>query len=302
MGAFVKAVLVCASFLLSLLPMPLFLALGRGIGALLRLSGFRRATIEQNLQLAFPDWTAQKRQDLLNKNYQHYGLLVVEFIRYFYGFQDFLKRYSRVEGAEHLHNAVAQGQGIFCVGLHLGNWELFAAATNQVVPSTMVTKRLKPEWLHDLIVQSRAKLGIGMAFEPKTLKVVMKTLKEGKLVGFVMDQYTGAPVGARVPFFGVPVGSHTALAALALRTRAPVVPGYVHRLADGSHCIRFEPALELLEVPDNLEQSVLLNTANYVRCTERWIREFPEQWLWIHKRWKGDLSALPANAIGELLK
>ncbi|MGZ3713672.1 MAG: lysophospholipid acyltransferase family protein, partial [Bdellovibrionota bacterium] len=97
------------------------------------------------------------------------------------------------------------------------------------------------------------------------------------------------------------VGSHTALATLALRTGAPVVPAIAVRKPDGRYLIRFDPVLPTLTDPD-AELAVLLNTAAYVRHTEAWIREFPAQWLWIHKRWKGDLSPLPPGVIGELLR
>lgn len=116
-----------------------------------------------------------------------------------------------------------------------------------------------------------------------------------------MDQFAGAPVGARVPLFGIPVGSHTALAALAIRTGAPVIPTIAYRKANGSYVMRFEEPIPLLQSEDP-ELAIIKNTANYVAHTERWIREFPEQWLWIHRRWKGDLSPLPPNSAGEMLK
>lgn len=130
---------------------------------------------------------------------------------------------------------------------------------------------------------------------------IKRALKNNQIVGFVMDQYAGAPVGARVPFFGVPVGSHTALAALALRTDVPVLPAIAIRKPDGRYLLRFDPILETIQHEDPKE-AVLLNTAQYVKHTEGWIKEFPLQWMWVHRRWKGDLSPLPPHAVGEMLK
>lgn len=291
------------SFSLSILPRRIFLLMGSELGRLLRWFGFRRSVVEENLSLAFPKWTANERADFLRKNYQHYGILFLEILRFFFRFDRFLDHYCEVEGGENVRRALAKGKGAFVMTAHLGNWEVLTGcgAYRLKVPCTMVTKRLKPAWLHNLAESTRARLGVKMAFEPKTMQGVLRGLKSNGLVGFVMDQYTGAPVGARVPFFGVPVGSQTALAMLALRTGASVIPAVAYRRPDGRYVARFEPELPVIQHPD-IDQAVLLNTAQFVAHTERWIREWPEQWLWIHRRWKGDLSALPPNCPGEMLK
>jgi KDO2-lipid IV(A) lauroyltransferase len=165
----------------------------------------------------------------------------------------------------------------------------------------MVTKRLKPAWMHRVVELNRDLLGIKMALEPRTMSEILRGLKRKEIVGFVMDQFTGAPFGARVPFFGVPVGSQTALATLALRTGAPVVPAIAVRGANGRYRIRFEAPIPIAEDPD-YEKSVILTTASYVRHTEAWVREFPSQWLWVHRRWKGKLDPLPAGIPGEMMK
>ena len=186
---------------------------------------------------------------------------------------------------------------------HLGNWEALTAlgARELGVPVNMVTKQLKPAWLHRLVETERSLLRIKMAFEPRTMPTIMRALKKGELVGFVMDQFAGAPVGARVPFFGKPVGSHVALATLALRMNVPVVPAIAIRKPDGRYKVRFEPQIPLVDSGDK-GMDIIQNTANYVAHTERWIRDYPEQWLWIHRRWKGDLSPLAPNSVGEMLK
>jgi KDO2-lipid IV(A) lauroyltransferase len=169
------------------------------------------------------------------------------------------------------------------------------------VGTTIVTKELKPGWFHRVVTVTRELLGVKMACEPRTMSGILREFKNQGIVGFVMDQYAGAPVGARVPFFGKPVGSHTALAALALRTGVPVVPALAVRRPNGRYLVRFEPVIPLVSRPEP-EQAIVANTAGFVRHTEAWVREFPEQWLWIHRRWKGDLSPLRAGAEGEILR
>lgn len=289
--------------ILSFLPRRQSLALGEALGSFLRFAGFRRKIVEENLSLALPSLPGVEREALIRANYRHYGILFLDFWQSFWKQEDFLRRYVDVEGEENIRAALAEGKGVLVLTAHVGNWEALTAHGTTVlkVPATMVTKRLKPAWLHDFIEKERARLGVKMAFEPKTLSVVLRALQKKEIVGFVMDQYAGAPVGARVPFFGIPVGSHTALAMLALRTEAVVVPAVAYRKPDGRYSARFEKPLPLQRSADR-EEELLLNTAAFVRRTEEWVREFPEQWLWIHRRWKGDLSPLPPGAIGQILK
>ena len=291
------------AFCLALLPRPLFLLLGAGLGFILRKLNFRGHVIDGNLNIAFPEMSAEERLRLKEKNYRHYGILFLEILRSFYRFDRFLEKYCDLEGEENVQAARAAGKGAFVMTAHLGNWEILTAvgAQDLGVPVTMVTKRLKPEWIHRLVETERSLLRIKMAFEPRTMPTIMRALKKGELVGFVMDQFAGAPVGARVPFFGKPVGSHVALATLALRMNVPVVPAIAIRKADGRYEVRFEPQISLVD-SGNKELDIIQNTANYVAHTERWIREYPEQWLWIHRRWKGDLSPLAPNSVGEMLK
>jgi KDO2-lipid IV(A) lauroyltransferase len=295
--------LLILAFLLSLLPRPVFLFFGRGLGSLLRVLRFRRDVVEQNLAIAFPEWTAEEREKFIRKNYAHTGIVFLEILRAFYGFTRFLDKYCLVEGGENVQRARAHGKGVIILSAHMGNWEVLvgAGAYQLPCPVTMVTKRLKPEWLQNLAEATRARFGVKMAFEPKTMPTILAELKNNGLVGIVLDQYTGAPVGARVPFFGVAVGSHTVLAKLALRTGAVVVPAISYRRADGKYVSRFEPEVPLIQ-NENLDEAILINTARFVAYTEKWIREFPEQWLWIHRRFKGDLSPLAPNRVGEMLK
>lgn len=292
-------------FLLSFLPRPIFLAAGRGLGRVLAAFGFRQAVVEGNLARAFPDWSPPQREEFTARQYGALGILFLEMLASFFRFDRFLRRHVVVEGEERMRAALAGEKGLFVMSAHLGNWEVLTAAGPVVfgVPITMVTKQLRPAWLHRAVSITRELLGVKMACEPRTMPAIFRALKRKEIVGIVMDQYAGAPVGARVPFFGYPVGSHTALATLALRTGVPVVPAVSVRRPDGKYLIRFEEAIAVAARPDESNAAAVLRyTALFTQITERWVREFPEQWLWIHRRWKGDLSPLPPGATGEMLK
>lgn len=288
---------------LSLFPRPIFLALGHALGRLLLAGRFRVKVARANIALAFPEWDPARRERLLHDHYRELGVLFLELLRMFYRFDRFFDRYADVEGREHLDRLLEKGQGVFAMTAHIGNWEVLTLAGRHVFGRTtvMVTKELKPKWLRRVVGVTRSLLGVEMANEPRTMQGVLRGLKQNNIVGWVMDQYAGAPVGARVPFFGRPVGSNTALAALALRTGTAVVPALAVRKPNGRYLVRFGAPVELAERGDT-EASVIANTALFVRHTESMVREFPAQWLWIHRRWKGDLSPLPPHSEGEMLK
>lgn len=288
---------------LFLLPRRVFLKLGHATGTLARAAGFRVQISARNIELAYPEKSPAERLELLHQSYRELGVLALEIFRLFYRFDRFLENNCDVEGRENLDKARAEGKGVLVVTGHLGNWEVLASSGPQLLqtPVTMVTKRLKPEGLNRAFEIARSLLGVRMAFEPRTMPEILRALKRNEVVGFVIDQFAGAPLGARVPFFGKPVGSHTALAALAIRTGAPVVPAFAVRKPDGRYRICFEPAFRL-EEREKLDHTVVANTALFVRHMETWVRLYPAQWLWIHRRWKGDISPLPAGSEGEMLR
>jgi KDO2-lipid IV(A) lauroyltransferase len=276
--------------------------MGLVFGHMLRLLGFRRKVLWENFRRAYPEASADFLKDLERKNYRHYGCLLIEFLRSFSGFGRFLDRHCEIEGEENLRSALRGGKGVLVMTAHYGNWEVLPSHGSHVlkVPVTMVTKRLKPAWFHDLAESTRARLGTRMAYEPRTLQTVLHALRRGEIVGFAIDQFAGSPVGARVPFFGIPVGTNTVLAVLAQRTEAPVVPGFALRLPGGRFRVVFFPALEPVAGKD--AASIIAATASYNRVVENWVRLHPEQWMWVHRRWKGDLSPLAPGSVGEMMK
>lgn len=287
----------------SFFPRKAFLFLGRGLGKILRATNFRSSVAEENLKKAFPYFDANQRQMFLKEFYQELGITFLELLSSFYRFPRFVEKFADVEGKENLQKVLDQGKGAFVMTAHIGNWEYLCVTGPEFfrTPVTMVTKTLKPDWFHRVVSLTRELTGVKMACEPKTMPAILRALKKNEIVGFVMDQYTGAPVGARVPFFGTPVGSHTALATLAIRTDVPVVPAIAVRKPDGRYLVRFDPPFETIQ-EENQELAILKNTAQYVKHTENWIKEFPYQWMWIHRRFKGDLSPLPSGVFGEMLK
>jgi KDO2-lipid IV(A) lauroyltransferase len=266
--------------------------LGNLLGALLRLTQFRSSVIRQNLTHAFPRDTAMQAK-IYRASYQHLGQLILEILMVFQGMKKFVLKYVDLTGKEHVQAAQKQGKGLIFLSNHVGNWEVMAGAGGLIAEADLmlVTKHLKPEWMHQGILKGRLKCEVRGTYEPRTMRDVLGHLKRNGAVGIVLDQYTGPPVGVRVPLFNTDVGTSLVLAILAKRTGTTVLPVENFRKPDGRWTVAIAAPLKWEEHPDaNFELAA--NTANYVKFVEKSVLSHPEQWLWTHRRFKGDLSPL----------
>lgn len=301
-SALLRVPVLGAGFTVMFLPRRVELAAGRALGRLIHAVGYRRAVSRDNVRRCFPELDQKACERLLKKNYEHFGILMLELLHLFSPFpghyRGYVERNARIEGLEHWERARAKGRGAVFIASHLGNWELMVAvgALNGI-PVTMVTKHLKPEWLHRLAERARVSTGIEPIYEPRTLPAVLRALRAGKAVGFMMDQYAGPPIGIPVKFFGVEVGTLAAVGTLINRTGTTVVPAFVRRDAHGIIHVRIEPELEVGNFLRHAEQGdagqsgsrkadVQRTTELLARKVEAWVRENPEQWLWTHRRFK----------------
>ena len=288
LSGLLRAVLFGAGTVATLMPRRLELTLGPLLGRLaLRLDRKRSRIARDNIRLCLPALDDAAAAALLRSNYEHYGTLALELLHLFSPLPGHYCRYARrvmrLHGYEHWKRAQGGGKGVIFVSSHLGNWEMLAAAggLNGMEP-TMVTRRTKPEWLRAKLRSARAELGVREVYDPRTLPAVLKALRRGESVGFVIDQYAAPPSGIPVRFFGVEVDTLSAVGPLAGRTGAAVVPATSRRQADGLVHVTIEPAMELgpaLSDPAATTQALAAKV-------EQWIRETPEQWLWVHRRFK----------------
>ena len=273
----------------ALLPRRAELLLGALLGRLLlRVRLFKRKTAYDNIRHCLPELGPAGWDALIEKNFEHYGILFFEFLHFFAPLPGHYRRYtrriSRIEGIEHWDRAMARGKGVLFFSLHLGFWEMVGglAALQTGRPITCVTTVVKPPWLHKRITDCRLSFGVKAAFHPGSIPAVLRALRRNEAVAFMNDQYARPPMGRPVPFFGVRADTLDALATLALRTGAAIVPAYGWRDSEGLMQVRIEPALEF---GDDLGDAEKVTAAIAARV-ERWVREHPEQWLWMHRRFK----------------
>jgi len=266
------------------LPPAVGLMVGRRIGDLLwwLLPRRRRRALDNIRQSLGRDMTPREIEGLGRRSFQHLGMNLIEACRYFLRPTDVMLSQVQVEGVEHLRSAAARGRGILILTAHYGNWELLAAAHGLTgLPLSIVIRPLDSPVLDELAARFRRRSGAELIVKRQAVREVLQALRSGRMVGILLDQNATRAEGVFVPFFGVDASTSKGLAVLALRTDAPVVPVFLRRTPEGRHCMDVGPAL----VPP-AEGDVLAYTATFNQVIETAIRRAPEQWLWMHARWR----------------
>ena len=270
---------------LSFIRLPTALALGRGLGDLAYLLARRhRATVQAEMRRCFPYDTLEEVQERLLRVYQHVGMNYTEVFRWIGGQAEELEKRVLVAGAEHLVAARARGKGVLVLTAHLGNWDLMGLWAAKRYPLTIISKVLREEGVNRFWMEARAASGLGIVPARKSYRACLSVLKKNGLLGFILDQNALAHEGVFVDFFGKPACTTPGLAFLSAHSQAPVVPVFMHRKLDGTHRLEILPALE--PPSDREPDTVREATQRYTRIIEDVIRQHPEQWIWMHRRWR----------------
>lgn len=258
----------------------------RALGYLLAFLWFdvfriRRRVAIDNVGIAFPELPEHERVRIARRSMQHMGVNFTE-----YSFLPFLnarevEKHFVLTGREVVDQALARGKGLLLLTLHLGNGDLGCSALSVAgYPMVMVSKFFKAKWLNDLWFGMRERVGTKFVAPRNSSYALLKALKNKQIVVIPLDQFTGPPIGVRTTFFGRETGTAAGLAVMAQRSGAPVVSVYSRRMPDGRHQIHFAR-----EIPvEGLSAEVA--TQNFNDELETFVRQYPDQWMWIHKRWK----------------
>ncbi|MFQ5960007.1 MAG: 4'-phosphopantetheinyl transferase superfamily protein [Candidatus Methylomirabilales bacterium] len=251
----------------------------------------RRRVVLSNLRLVFggkvPDDEIVR---LAQAFYGHLARFLGEFLRFSWLSLERRGTLVRVENIDAMLRAHARGKGILVLTGHLGNWELATVAGMANFPQYrgrfhIPRKPLHPPWLDTLVTGRFRRAGLGVLPKKGALEGILDRLAAQDVVVFIMDQHAGARDGVDVEFFGHPAKTFRSLATIALATGAPVVPTATWREPDGHHVLRFEEALPVVEC-DDPDEAIRANTQVYNAALERLILRHPEQWFWMHRRWK----------------
>jgi KDO2-lipid IV(A) lauroyltransferase len=278
----------CLVKLLGLPPRSIARALGAGVGrlALVLTPRLRRAG-HRNLQLAFPQKSEAEREQILRKLYRNLGWLLAEFCQMPYYTPKQAARFIRYEGLENYLKARDQGKGVLILTGHLGAWELSSFYHSLMgYPMSIVIRRLDNPLVDRLVNQIRCLHGNHVLHKDDFARGLLASMRRGETVGILMDTNMTPPQGAFVDFFGHPACTGSGMARVALKTGAPVVPGFLlWDEATQQYVLRFGESLQLASSGD-AEADAVAYTALFTRVIEDYVRQFPDQWLWVHRRWK----------------
>ena len=256
--------------------------LGAGLGRFAGLLARRdRGRAREHLAIAYPDLPPAERERLLDACFAHLGALAFECLQMLRMDCAALARRVVIEGWDEVERARAGGRPMIVLTGHCGNWELLAAAIGcgGVQLDAVARQQDDPE-LASFLVRLRSRFGVRTLSRGSSgaARDLLRALRSGNAVGLLIDQDTRVD-GVWVPFFGRDAYTPVGAAQIALRRGAAVLPSFAERLPDGRHLLRFLPALEL---PDDLVAATALMT----RCIEEQVRRRPEQWVWMHRRWR----------------
>lgn len=249
---------------------------------------------ERNLQMAMPELSESERRDILDGLCASLGRLLGEFSQLPKLTRDNIADVVVYDGFENYERAARQGRGVLLLTGHFGAWELCAFAQGVYGhPLSFLVRPLDNPLLDGLISRYRRGSGNRTIDKNDAVRAVLKRLREGGDVGLLVDVNTVEDEGVFCDFFGIPACSTMGLAVFALRADAPVVPGFLiwdDRLQ--KHLLRFEPEVPLIRTGD-FKEEVRLNTQAYMDVIEQFARRYPDQWLWIHKRWQTRPNGTP---------
>ncbi len=274
--------------ILGILPRPLARAAGISLAWLVYLLHSRlRHVGMRNLALAFPEKSNAERARILRGEFTSLGRQLAEvchFPKYTAGNIDEIVVY---DGFENFERACAQKKGVLFLTAHFGGWELSAFAHSlHGHPMHIVARGLDNVYLDRLVTRYRTMHGNRIVDKDDFVRGLLAAMKSGEAVGILMDTNMTPPQGVFVDFFGIPACTASGLARIALRTDAAVVPGFTIWDAQlGKYRLRFDPALDLTR-SGNLEADIQANTQQFTRVIEDYVRQYPDQWLWVHRRWK----------------
>lgn len=257
-----------------------------------RLDRRHREITRRNLVFAYGPELSEPELDRLARGvFRHFVRFAWEMLELLVAPLAYIKKKVVILGAEHGYAALEKGRGMIGITAHAGNWEYTVMGCGlQQRPIMVVAREMDHPWLRRLVRYLRQRGGNIMVDKQGGLKEILKQLRQNQVVGIVMDQNTATEEGLLVDFFGRPART-TPVAAILARRGIPVLPVFCRRLSDGRHLIAFFPPIPMEKTGDpqaDIQRHLELQS----KAIEAWVRSGPEQWLWLHRRWKNQYPEL----------
>jgi Kdo2-lipid IVA lauroyltransferase/acyltransferase len=291
------SLVAAVAFCIRHLPWPVVSAGGEALGAAFyAFDAPRRRVALDNLARAFPRRSPAERRTIARRVFKHFGRMLCELLKFStLGADEMLSRVE-FEGDDRARQAYAAGRGVFFLTAHFGCWETNGLVHGlQLAPIGVMARPLDNPMLHDLLERVRQCTGNWVIYRKGGIRRTLRALESGQGVAILIDQHIHGPDATLVDFFNRPAATTTALAALALRTGAPVIPVFAVPTTPGRYRMIYEHAVQPPgpDSPDPIREFTQ-------RCTdvlEMYVRRYPELWLWMHRRWR-DAPGAPTPVKG----
>jgi KDO2-lipid IV(A) lauroyltransferase len=242
-----------------------------------------------NLMRSFPDKSLEEIIRIAKESYLSISLVLVEFYDIPSLNKDNLNQFITVRGLDNYTNACNEGKGVLLFGAHFGNWEIGNVALAILTrPLSFVYRILDSKLLEGIITTVRASCGNTSLPKENAMRQMIRLLKKDTTISLLIDQNVAWYGGVFVDFFGRKACTTSGLALLAMHTEAPVLPFFTSRLPDGKYLLEIGGKVGIIS-SENREADILINTQNFTKIIEEHIRQYPEQWFWVHQRWKTKL-------------
>ena len=269
-----------------LLPMSVVRVLGRGLGQLAyAVDGWHRRIALENLAHAFPARTHHQRRKLARATFAHFGSLLLELLKFGAWPPERMLKSIESEGEERVWQAYQQGRGVLFFTGHFGYWEMQAITQPlRVKPVSVLARPLDNPALNEMLEAMRTSTGNSVIYRQGAMRKVLRELAANNGIALLIDQHLHTPDAVYVDFFRRPAATTSALAALALRTGAPVIPVFALPLGRSRYRLVYEHPVD----PPRSEGPEAIREFTQ-RCTdvlEMYVRRHPDLWLWMHRRWR----------------
>lgn len=277
----------CLAFVLYLIPIKAALVIGGLVGRL----GFwlvwkYRDLAISNLRHAFPGKSRLEIKRLAAKVFENLGKIAVELVNFPKINKFNIDNFIRIENAGILEGELKKGRGVILLTAHFGNWEMLALTTRvKGYPGSAIGRRL---YFHkyDQYLNSLRKIhDVNVIYRDQSPRSILKVLRAGKIIGMLADQDVDSVEGVFVDFFGRPAYTPIGPAALAMASGASIVPAFMVRIESDKHVMMIDKPVEITDT-GNKEADLLTNTKRWSDIVESYIRRYPDQWVWMHRRWK----------------
>lgn len=269
------------------LPLETSMRFGKGIGKFFakRFPKLQK-TARRNLEIALPELSAQEKEKIIHGTFESLGRHL-GFVSHFKKFQhEDIRKLVEVVGYDNFESAHQKGKGVLFFTGHFGSWEVF-----NLLPAAfgfgmnILVRRIDNPLVESFVDTMRTKFGSVTLDKTKSARTMFRVLKKGELLGILADLNVQEKEGVFVDFFGVPASTTTSIAKLAVATGAAVLPAFaVWEESKKKYVVYLEPEIEY-DANDNSDENIRALTQKITSVVEKYVRQYPEQWLWIHKRW-----------------